>query len=131
MRRACGSASSDAREHSIEIFADVFGKEAIGIFLGFVVSAILATYAYSREQKSKRTELKHGLYSNLQHSIFTIWAAKGDTKKEIEALRIISDAWIFASDPVLKQVNEEDMIKELLKKGELFEIRPGRLNVLE
>ena len=34
-------------------------------------------------------------------------------------------------EEVLKQVNEEDMIKELLKKGELFEIRPGRLKVLE
>ena len=34
-------------------------------------------------------------------------------------------------EEVLKLVNNEEIIKELLKKGELFEIRPGRLKVLE
>ena len=34
-----------------------------------------------------------------------IWAAKGFAKREVEALCKISDAWIFASDSVLKQVN--------------------------
>jgi RPA family protein len=34
-------------------------------------------------------------------------------------------------EDILKQVNNEKIIKELLKKGELFEIRPGRLKVLE
>ncbi len=34
-------------------------------------------------------------------------------------------------EEVLKQINDEKAIKELLKKGELFEIKPGRLKVLE
>jgi RPA family protein len=34
-------------------------------------------------------------------------------------------------EDILKQANNEEIIKELLKKGELFEIRPGRLKVLE
>jgi RPA family protein len=34
-------------------------------------------------------------------------------------------------EEVLKQINNEEAIKELLKKGELFEIRLGRLKVLE
>jgi len=34
-------------------------------------------------------------------------------------------------EDILKQTNNENIIKELLKKGELFEIRPGRLKILE
>lgn len=34
-------------------------------------------------------------------------------------------------EEILKLINNEEVIKELLKKGELFEIRPGRLKVLE
>ena len=69
------------------------------------MSAYLATSAYRREQKSKRTENKQKLYSSLQHSVFTLWAAKGVVKEEVKALSEISDAWIFASDPVLVQLN--------------------------
>jgi RPA family protein len=34
-------------------------------------------------------------------------------------------------EEILKEINNEETIKELLKKGELFEVRPGRLKVLE
>ncbi|MBW2965856.1 hypothetical protein KY342_02000 [Candidatus Woesearchaeota archaeon] len=34
-------------------------------------------------------------------------------------------------EEILKQINDEKTINELLKKGELFEVRPGRLKVLE
>jgi len=34
-------------------------------------------------------------------------------------------------EEILKQIDDEETIKELLKKGELFEIRLGRLKVLE
>jgi RPA family protein len=34
-------------------------------------------------------------------------------------------------EEVLKEINDEKSVNELLKKGELFEIRPGRLKVLE
>ncbi len=34
-------------------------------------------------------------------------------------------------EEILKEINNEETIKELLKKGELFEVRPGILKVLE
>ena len=88
----------------------------LGLGIPLLVAAVTAVLAYWREQRLKRIEqqqereeavrrYKQELYSSLQLSVFNIWAAKGIAKREVEALCKISDAWIFASDTVLRQVN--------------------------
>lgn len=88
----------------------------LGLGIPLLAAAVAAILTYWREQRLKRIEqqqqreevlrrYKHKLYSSLQLSVFNIWAAKGIAKREVEALCNISDAWIFASDTVLREVN--------------------------
>ncbi len=88
----------------------------LGLGIPLLAAAVAAILAYWREQRLKRIEqrqqreealrqYKHELYSSIQLSVFNIWAAKGKEKREVEALCNISDAWIVASDTVLRQVN--------------------------
>lgn len=88
----------------------------LGLGIPLLAAAVAAILAYWREQRLKRIEqqqqreaelqqYKHGLYSALQLSVFRIWASKGEFEEEVEALSSLSDAWIVASDKVLRQVN--------------------------
>lgn len=88
----------------------------LGLGIPVLAAAIAAIVAYLSAQRVKRIEQrqqreealrrhKQKLYSTLQLSVFNIWAAKGSAAREVEALCNISDAWIFASDAVLRQVN--------------------------
>jgi len=88
----------------------------LGLGIPVLAAAVAAIVAYLSAQRVKRIEQrqqreealrrhKQKLYSTLQLSVFNIWAAKGSAAREVEALCNISDAWIFASDAVLRQVN--------------------------
>ena len=110
-----------------------------GLGIPLLVAAVTAILAYWREQRLKRIEqqqereealrrYKQELYSSLQLSVFNIWAAKGIAKREVEALCKISDAWIFASDTVLRQVNLfMQTYDDSRRKGENFAKRKGKL----
>lgn len=88
----------------------------LGLGIPVLAAAVAAIVAYLSAQRVKRIEQrqqreealrrhKQKLYSTLQLSVFNIWTAKGSAAREVEALCNISDAWIFASDAVLRQVN--------------------------
>ena len=77
----------------------------LGLGIPLLAAATAAILTYWRERRLRRRAQKQKLYSDLQLGIFNIWAAKGFAEREVEALRKISDAWIFASDKVLHQVN--------------------------
>jgi len=78
----------------------------LGLGMPVLAAAATAFFAYWRRQREELRRHKHRLYSQLQLSVFNIWAAKGIAVRDVEALCNISDAWIFASDKVLNQVNE-------------------------
>lgn len=77
----------------------------LGLGVPLLTAVFVAIFAYWKQRQAALQRYKHTLYSALQLSVFTLWASKGQFKKEIEALSSLSDAWIVASDKVLRQVN--------------------------
>ena len=77
----------------------------LGLGVPLLTAVFVAIFAYWKQRQAALQQYKHTLYSALQLSVFTLWASKGEFEKEVEALSSLSDAWIVASDKVLRQVN--------------------------
>ena len=76
----------------------------LGLGVPLLTAVFVAIFAYWKQRQAALQQYKHTLYSALQLSVFSLWACKGESKEEIEALSSLSDAWIVASDKVLRQV---------------------------
>ena len=76
----------------------------------------------SKIENKKTEETKEEIIEDIQESILD---------KIINFIKEKDSGDGVDFEEVLKQIDEEEAIKELLKKGELFEIRPGILKVLE
>jgi len=75
-----------------------------------------------KEKLSDKTEMHEEVLETVEESI---------PDKVIRVIKENDKGEGVDFEDVLKQVDNEEIIKDLLKKGELFEIRPGKLKVLE